>query len=247
MNLLAPSVAELPHQLRSLTQDAPARVPVRPVENRLSQRLFTLRAADSEGHRSSARILVNRMYAWRGYTTSAATLDGEGAADRVTLVATEHDETVGTITIGFDGPEGLRVDELFRDEADALRREHGVLCEFTKLAVDGAVRSKRVLASLFHVAFICAYEIKGCDRILIEVNPRHVRYYQRMLGFDVHSGERLNERVNAPAVLLSLCMRHAREQINRFGGHAELAAAERSLYPYFFSAAEEAGILHRVL
>lgn len=247
MNLLDARPAEPTHVLRSLTFDAPAPAALRPLDDETVQRLFTFRAADSEGHRSSARILVNRMYAWRGYTTTAADLDGQGSTDRVTLVANEHDETVGTITIGFDGPEGLRVDELFTAEAAALRREHGRLCEFTKLAVDGAVRSKRVLASLFHVAFICAYEIKGCDRILIEVNPRHVRYYQRMLGFEVHSSERTNPRVNAPAVLLSLCMRHAREQINRFGGHAELAASERSLYPYFFSAAEEAGILHRVL
>src|SRR5688500_2583261 len=34
------------------------------------QRLFKIRAADSYGHRSSASILINKMYATRGYTTS---------------------------------------------------------------------------------------------------------------------------------------------------------------------------------
>jgi N-acyl amino acid synthase FeeM len=222
-----------------------ASAPSRRVEDDVSRRLYTIRAADSDGHRSSAHILVNRMYAWRGYVTSQHPEDLRNS-NRITLIATDHDMTVGTITIGFDGAHGLLVDELFRDEARLLREDKASLCEFTKLAVDGAVRSKRVLASLFHVAFIHAHEVKGCDRILIEVNPRHVRYYERMLGFEVKGRERHNPRVSAPAVLLSLELSHAREQINRFGGRADLVRDERSLYPYFFSASEEAGIIHRL-
>ena len=40
------------------------------------------------------------------------------------------------------------------------------------------------------------------DYVVIEVNPRHVRYYERMLGFEVIGPERMNPRVEAPAVLL---------------------------------------------
>ena len=42
-------------------------------ENLSSCGMFKIRAADSKGRRSSARILVNRMYASRGYhrTTTA--------------------------------------------------------------------------------------------------------------------------------------------------------------------------------
>lgn len=243
MNVVAQDQVEAHHVLRSVLLDEPP--PAKQVEDEVSRRLYTIRGADSEGHRSSAHILVNRMYAWRGYVSSRGTQEGHNP-NRITLIASEQEATVGTITIGFDGGDGLLVDELFRDEAKLLRRNRAVLCEFTKLAIDGAVRSKRVLASLFHVAFIYAHEVKGCDRILIEVNPRHVRYYERMLGFEVRSEERLNQRVNAPAVLLSLEMSHARGQIDRFGGRPELARGERSLYPYFFSVAEEAGIIHRL-
>jgi hypothetical protein len=216
-----------------------------PINAGFGSRSYTIRAADSDGHRSSAHVLVNRMYAWRGYHSAN---DAKPAVDpsRITLLATEEDETVGTITIGFDRREGLLVDQLFPDEVEALRSDGSSLCEFIKLAVDGAVRSKRVLASMFHVAFIHAREIRGCDRILIEVNPRHVRYYERMLGFEAKGPSRMNPRVNAPAVLLSLELSHARAEIDRCGGRAESMGSERSLYPYFFSAHEEAGIVRRL-
>jgi hypothetical protein len=209
------------------------------------ERLYTIRAADTDGHRSAARILVSRMYEWRGYAgASAAPVLRE--AEQVTLVASEQGTTLATLTVGFDSAAGLFVDDLFDDRTAPLRATHDHLCEFTKLAVDGLVRSKRVLASLFHMAFLHALEIGHCDLILIEVNPRHVRYYQRMLGFEQRGQQRLNQRVGAPAVLLSLEMHHAATQIARFGGRPELAAAERSLYPYFFSPIEVAGILRRV-
>jgi hypothetical protein len=72
-----------------------------------------------------------------------------------------------------------------------------------------------------------------------------VRYYQRMLGFTVMGPERLNRRVDAAAVLMRLDFAHARQQIERFAGRPELSA-EHSLYPHFFSAKEESGIVARL-
>ena len=246
MSVTAPARLDLPEP--SQVVRAPVRaVPLaaRSNEDNVS-RLCRVRAADSDGHRSSATILVNRMYAWRGYDCAEGSAESR-SQNRITLVATEHDSTIGTLTIGFDGAVGLLVDELFPDEAQQMRLDRTVLCEFTKLAVDSARQSKAVLASMFHTAFIYAHEVNHCDRVLIEVNPRHVRYYERMLGFVVRGSERTNLRVNAPAVLLSLDLSHARTQIDRFGGQPELVPVERSLYPYFFSHAEELGIVQRLL
>ena len=108
------------------------------------------------------------------------------------------------------------------------------------------VGTKRVLAALFHVAYIVAHRIRGYDLLLIEVNPRHVRYYQRMLGFSVLSEERMNLSVKAPAVLLAVDFSYVMQQIGQFGGHPELMSSERSLYPGFFSLKEEAAILSRM-
>ena len=206
------------------------------------RRLMKIRAADSEGRRSSASILIDRMYATRGYHTKPL----EDVPDRITLTASDHDNIVGTISVGFDSASGLMCDDLYLDEINQFRACGWHVCEFTKLAMDNVVRSKRVLASLFHVAYIYAHRIKGYHKLLIEVNPRHVRYYERMLGFTVTGPLRMNRRVSAPAVLMTLDLFHARDEIRRFGGHPELAETERSLYPLFFSAAEETGIVGRL-
>jgi hypothetical protein len=83
----------------------------------------------------------------------------------------------------------------------------------------------------------------NCDDVVIEVNPRHVRFYQRSLGFTTIGPQRQNRRVDAPAVLLRLDLAHAREQIDRLAGRATEGSV-RSLYPYFFSGPEEAGWSH---
>jgi hypothetical protein len=205
---------------------------------------FRIRAARSWGARSSASLLINRLYSGRGYKSNP--LPDAGSPNRLTLVASDHDFVVGTLTIGFDSDERLLVDDLFPGEVDALRSAGRDVCEFTKLAMDSVVRSQRVLAAMFHVAFIHAHLIKGCDNLLIEVNPRHTRYYEAKLGFRALGPERLNRRVNAPAVLLSLDLWYAQSQIRKFGGMPELASEERSLYPFAFSVVEEAGIVGRL-
>jgi hypothetical protein len=207
-------------------------------------RLFRIRAANSLGLRSSANVLIDRMYATRGYRTTP--LPGHQLPTRMTLAASDHDVTVGTITIGFDSDARLYVDDLFASETAALRRRGRKICEFTKLAMDSVVRSKRILASLFHVAYIYAHRMMTFDDLLIEVNPRHVRYYDQMLGFEVMGPPRHNSRVNAPAVLMRLELAYAQRQIARFAGSDDSNADERSLYPLCFSADEEVGIVDRL-
>jgi hypothetical protein len=67
-----------------------------------------------------------------------------------------------------------------------------------------------------------------------------------MLGFTQYGAERLDARVQAPAILLRLDLGFAEQQIAELGGHLELARVKKSLYPYFFSRREEAGIERRL-
>jgi hypothetical protein len=226
-----------------LLLDEPA--PWSTFEDEKGQRQLTIRAADCDGSRSSAHILVNRMYAARGYTTSA--MPDHSNANRITLVASDEGETVGTITVNFDSSQGLLVDECFAAEARHLRDDGLLLCEFIKLAVDGVVRSKKVLASLMDAAFLCAREVRRCDKALIEVNPRHVRFYESMLGFKVLRRDRMNRRVNAPAVLMSLDLAFADGQVEEaHHGAGALANGKRSLYHHGFSPEERSGLVNRL-
>lgn len=213
------------------------------LEQVVDRKEFKIRLADTQGQRSSASMLIKKMYSWRGYQS---TFTAEDHPNRITLVASSEDRTIGTITIGFDSPIGLLADDLYKDELTTLRHQGRRLCEFTKLAVDGEIKSKQVLAALFHIAFIYSFDIQKFTDLLIEVNPRHVKYYERMLGFVSWAETRINRRVNAPAVLLRLELGYVRNQIARFGGKPELAASEKSLYPYAFSPGEESGIANRL-
>ncbi|WP_249383968.1 N-acetyltransferase [Chitinivorax sp. B] len=233
---------EYGHNVRTLCDELPETSGTQ--ELAMKKREFKIRLADDAGQRSSASMLINKMYSWRGYSTSSPLSEDP---NRITLVAGDGEHTIGTISINFDSEIGLLVDQLYKDELDKLRASGRRVCEFIKLAVDGEVKSKRVLASLFHIAMIFAHNIRKATDIVIEVNPRHVKFYERMLDFTQISDERLNPRVNAPAVLLGMDLNHLHSLARHFGGKPELANTEKSFYPYFFSPAEEEGITNRLI
>jgi hypothetical protein len=204
---------------------------------------FKIRLAHSHDRVDMASILVQKMYSWRGYATSGVKAD----PNRVTLLAYEKDQIVGTITVGFDSPEGLTVDDMYKAEIDQLRSEGRKVAEVTKLAVDEKIRSKRVLAGLFHIGYIYARYFNHCTDYVIEVNPRHALFYTKMLGFVLIGEEKNCARVNAPAVLLRLNFDYADQEIRRIGGELPPPKGEKSLYPYVFSKQDEMGITERLL
>jgi hypothetical protein len=207
---------------------------------------YGIRLTDTADGRNSASMLINKMYAWRGY---AGTHQLNDDPNRITLTATDKGDVVGTLSIGIDSPSGLLADQLFKEELDVHRAKGSRLCEFTKLAFDPSVRSKTALANLIHLAVIYARDIHKCSEIVIEVNPRHRRFYERMLGFTQEGELKTNPRVEAPAYLLRVNLEFVTEQIQKYGGtfSADNNVSERSFYPYFFSPREERGIINRLL
>jgi hypothetical protein len=138
-------------------------------------------------------------------------------------------------------------DECFADVLSGLRRQGLVVCEFIKLAIDGVGRSRWVLASLFHSPFLYAHSIKNCDQVVIEGNPRHVRLYEKMLGFAVLAGERVESPGQRPRGLdvAGPWLRRATDLANspRSGAHV---TGERSLYRHCFTQQEAVGIVRRL-
>jgi hypothetical protein len=140
----------------------------------------------------------------------------------------------------------LPADENFREQLDILRGQGRRLCEPSRLAIDAGV-TKRVFASMIHVSYLYAHVLNGFSDYVIEVNPRHVAFYQRMLGFERVGPVRQCSRVGAPAVLLRVPLCHMGEQIRACGGRPELQTDERSFYPFFFAPGEETAIANRLL
>lgn len=204
---------------------------------------FKIRLAHSRERIDHASVLVQRMYAKRGYIIPGL----KKLPERITLTAYQNEAVVGTITLGVDSERGLLADENYKAEVDRLRAEGRRVCELAKFAVDQSRGSKRVLAALFHIAYIYGRVLQKQTDVVIEVTPRHAAFYKRMLGFEQFGPERLNTRVNTMGVLLRLEIEYVDRQIERFGGRAEAVRGERSLYPYFFSKEDEAGITRRLL
>ncbi len=203
---------------------------------------FKIRVAKQPGGRLRAGSLVEKRYSGRGYTTSQSDED----PNLSTFIAYDEGVLVGTVSVRLDSSQGLSSDDLYQVELDALRARGDKLCEFTRLAVDKTVASKPVLAGLFHTAYLYAAVIRDYTHAVIEVNPRHVTFYRRALGFEPIGEKRMNKRVNAPAVLLCVPFAAIAEGLRLYAGTPLTAGTGRSLFPYGFHAEEERGVLARL-
>lgn len=197
---------------------------------------YSIRLVNSHRLCGEVSTLIRRMYSWRGYQTESMAVSSHNP-NRLTFEATIEQQLVGTLTLGIDSEEGLLADELYSEEINAFRARDRKICELSKLAVDTQYSSKEILASLFHLAYIYGRNIHKSTDLFIEVNPRHVGFYKRMLGLGQVGNVRTCRRVNAPAVLMHLELDYVDTQIASFAGSCK--SSERSLYPYFFSKHEE--------
>lgn len=148
-----------------------------------------------------ATRLVRQMYAWRGYNTESIEFQVDDP-NRVTIAAWQDDNIVATLTLGRDSPSGLMADALYAEELSGLRHPDRVVCEVTRLAVCPDYSAPGLLTKLFQAAFQYAKDVFSASDAVIEVNPRHVRYYQNRMGFQQIGTLRQCERVAAPAVLM---------------------------------------------
>lgn len=230
---------ESPYKLKDLSSPAEAEAGVS--EERLGEKLFKLRFAQQESVFSSASMLVQKRYAWRGFPKAQL----KKYPNRITILSFLQEKIVGTVTVGYDSEEGMLVDEIYKPEIDALRAQGRRVGELSKLAIDEDIGSKQLLASLIHLAYLYGV-IHECTDAIIEIVPRHKNFYEKMLGFKQIGEERMNHRVHFPVLLMHLELDYMRQRIEAVGGQGK-ASGDRSLYPYFFSAHDQEGILGRLL
>jgi len=206
-------------------------------------RNVSIRLVETSERIEAACHLINDRYSWRGYGS-----DHRIPADayHMTFTAEVDDEVVGTITLAVDSEHGLAADRAFEDDINQFRAIPGRrVCELTKFAFGSTIKSKELMAALFHIVFIYGHRTHGSTDLFIEVNPRHVRFYETMLGFERVGPVKTNDSVAAPAQLMWLKVAAIRDFIDECAGSGETAHA-RSLYPFFFSPTEENGIYRRL-
>lgn len=211
----------------------------------LSKADFHVRLATPHGgQRSHINMLIERLYTWKGLDADFVR-EHKCSPNEITLAAYQGNTLFGTLTLGLDSQQGIRADALYRSEIDTFRNQGAKVCELTQFAIDPSFNSKEILASFFHLAYIFFRLIHQKSDLFIEVNPRHVGFYKRTLGFRPVGAERHCERVGAPARLLHLSLSHADTQIAGLAG--QIDGSIRNLYSLFYSPDEQSGLLRRLL
>ncbi|HAN56826.1 MAG TPA: hypothetical protein DCQ77_11870 [Betaproteobacteria bacterium] len=231
---------ESPFQLKDMT--APTGAGLTETITKIDEHRFKIRLAHSDDRANTASMLVQKMYATRGYPANPV----KRGAMRFTLMAYQGDKIVGTITLALDSEQGLLADQLYKTEVDKLRATGRRVGELTKLAIDRHAGSKQIFAGLLHIAYIYAIRIYDYTDVVMEIVPRHMDYYVKMLGCEPWGEERLNPRVNFPVSLLRLSRDYVDGMIQTYGGKNSQSGT-RTLYPYFFSKADEDGIMQRLM
>lgn len=198
-----------------------------------------------------AQRLVHRMYVQRGYASEQRSEADQSpltpGQNSITFLAEdEYGREAGTVTLAFDGPDGLPSEEIYGEELNELRARGRRLVEVTKLAIhDRYSKSKTLLVQLFNFISIYSRRVRQDTDFVVSVNPRHALFYKRLLVFEVAGPERPCPRVqNAPAVLLRLDLSIGRPESR------EQTDLSRTLYPHFSSLCEEnviAGFLKKAI
>ena len=186
--------------------------------------------------------LIARRYSSRGFNVPRAAAD----PNLYTFAAYESGQLVGTVSMRFDSPAGLVAEQLYPEEIAALRARNLRMCEFTRLALDEQAMSKEVLGSLFHSCYLYAHVVCGLTHAVIEVNPRHVAFYRRVLHFKQLGEQRHNLRVDAPAVLLALDFSIIAAELERFFADPDWRSQTKSFFVHWFSPEDAAGIVGRL-
>jgi hypothetical protein len=208
------------------------------IERRIDGKKYHSAKAVSAEQLDLASDLVLRRYSWRGYDAEGA-LAGNVPAGEVTYIARCGASVDGTLTVRVDGQAELFAEQLYPVEVARLRGNGKKLCEFGRLAFDEGINTLEILGPLFHLGMYFARVRHKCTDMVIEVNPRHAGFYQRVFGFKVLGEERTCDRVAAPAVLLHLSLEEASRDAEAQGGRR---TGRRSIYPYCLGRIELAAL-----
>jgi hypothetical protein len=204
--------------------------------------VFRVRLARPRDVHEDAGLLVQRRYHERGYQVRRTVADPA----LYTFAAYDKGQLVGTLGVRLDSSSGLKVDQLYGEEVAGLRARDLRLMELTRLAVAESAPSKEVLGALFHTALLFGHVVRRCSHAVIEVNPRHVAFYRRMLFFKPLGPERHLDRIGAPAVALTLEMSRLKLALEEFFAAPDWQQQSSSFFVHWFAPADADGVLGRL-
>jgi hypothetical protein len=206
----------------------------RPVSDK-KNRVFELRYA-AWGDRSA--IVAAHGYAWQPGKPQPPL----GAPNALGLAVELQQQPAASITVVFDSELGLAADSRFFDEMSNLRVTYGrSLVEITNFALSKEYKSRRAVAGLFHLIYLYSKQARQKEMMVVQAKQRHVVFYEKMLGFEVLAQQ-------DSVVLLGLSFESMKRAIRQLAGTGKAdRGQDLGLYPFFFPAKDEPGLLYRLL
>ena len=133
------------------------------------------------------------------------------------LVAVQGGRVNCTATLIRDGDMGLPIERVYPDEVAQFRESGSVIAEVGCLAQRGNQLS--VLLRLINF-MAQRSRLQGINHIVIAVHPRHVKFYERYLGFSTNGPLRSYHAVcGHPAMPLVMNLNDIYDQNRRACGH----------------------------
>jgi hypothetical protein len=207
---------------------------------------FSIKIANTLEERQAAFQLAYLVYLEKGFIkenySEMLVRNYDNDENTIILIVQDRQKNVvGSATIVFDEKSRLPAENVYIEELKELRKSNQVISEFSRLVISNTHRnSKEIIVLLFNYAAIYITQVKSCDGLVVEVNPRHKNYYKALLSFDELGKEKPCPQVqNMPGVLLYLPIKRYNEIIKQKDTFFSNEKKERSLYPYFLNAEQE--------
>ncbi len=183
--------------------------------------MYTYDKLTNDVDKKTVLPLIRHVYAEQGYMDKDAE---ESSFSKFILspltsvfVGKVNDILFATVSVVPDGPEGLPMDLLFKDELQIFRSKGEKLVEVTQFAVDHEIvkaqdkditqiKLSGTSVPLLKMIFNFAHE-NNVDKLCIAVNPKHDVFY-KSLGFEELGELKYYPSVNnAPALARVLDMK----------------------------------------
>jgi hypothetical protein len=119
------------------------------------------------------------------------------------FVARAEGRVIGTISLVQDSSLGVPMDQIYRDELDALRARGRRFGEASTLTVDPAYRASSfaILMRLYRLLIVYAAKVARLNDVCLTVAPHHGRFYRTFFGVRELGAPRPYPRVNGVRAL----------------------------------------------
>jgi hypothetical protein len=189
MDLMGGIVAVSPRGSRKTSMILPVVRAPRPIPVSGVSRPLEVKIASTQSEWEQAFQLAASSYQARGYEPPGVNrlrfTPYHALPDTRTLVAKHGDEVVATFSIVMDNTLlGLPMEDVYPNELAALRRQGRRLFEATTLADGGLTTREFMQVFLTLIKLSMQYHTsQGGDAYVIAVNPRHRKFYTKIIGF----------------------------------------------------------------